>query len=111
MKEHLTIVEERTENTLSLYLKGEVNSNTVGNLERYLGSNLDNIEKLVFELENLRFISSAGLRILLGAAKIMDKKQGNMIVRNPQPSVQQVFDITGFSGILTIESDNKKKEI
>lgn len=111
MKEHLTIAEERTENTLILYLKGEVNSNTVGNLERYLGSNLDNIEKLVFELENLRFISSAGLRVLLSAAKIMDKKQGNMIVRNPQPSVKQVFDITGFSGIFTIESDNKTKEI
>lgn len=111
MKEYLTIAEERTENTLVLYLKGEVNSNTVGNLERYLGSNLDNIEKLVFELENLRFISSAGLRVLLSAAKIMDKKQGNMIVRNPQSSVKQVFDITGFSGIFTIELDNKAKEI
>ena len=60
------------------------------------------ITELVFDFEKLEYISSAGLRILLAAQKIMNK-QGNMVVKNVNEIVAEVFEVTGFSDILTIE--------
>ena len=60
------------------------------------------MEALSFELKDLQYISSAGLRVLLSAQKIMNK-QGSMVVKNPSEDIQEIFEVTGFSEILTIE--------
>lgn len=103
MNDRLNVKKKTTGDTLNLWVEGEINTNTVKDFEVHLGDNLVEIEHLIIDLEKLVFISSAGLRALLSAAKIMDAKKGTMVVKNPQPSVQEVFDITGFSGILNIE--------
>ena len=59
-------------------------------------------DTLIFDLKDLEYISSAGLRVLLSAQKVMNK-QGKMVVRNVNEDVMEVFDITGFIDILTIE--------
>ena len=88
-------------NILTIALEGRLDTNTSPELEKELTS-LDGIEKLVFDFEKLEYISSAGLRIVLSLQKIMNN-QGIMVIKNVRPEVQEVFDITGFSDILTIE--------
>ena len=63
---------------------------------------MSNVTDLVFDLANLTYISSAGLRVLLSAQKAMNKK-GTMVLRNVKPEIMEIFEITGFSSILTIE--------
>lgn len=63
---------------------------------------LDGMTGLIMNLEKLEYISSAGLRVLLSAQKTMNK-QGSMVVRNATDEVKEIFEVTGFSDILTIE--------
>lgn len=71
-------------------------------LEEELKRSLDGITELVFDFGKLEYISSAGLRVLLAAQKIMNK-QGSMIIKNVNDVINDVFEVTGFSDILTIE--------
>lgn len=93
----------KTENqtVLTLALEGRLDTSTAPQLEAELKKSIDGKEKLVFDLTNLEYISSAGLRVLLSTQKIMNR-QGSMIVQNANEAVMDVFEITGFSDILTI---------
>ena len=71
-------------------------------LEAELKQSIEGVTELVFDFEKLEYISSAGIRILLAAQKIMNK-QGSMVVKNINEIVAEVFEVTGFSDILTIE--------
>ena len=96
-------VDKKTEGknlTLSLY--GKLDTTTAPELEEVIKNELSGIENLVFDISNLEYISSAGLRVLLSAQKVMNK-QGQMVVRNVKDDIMEVFDITGFADILTIE--------
>ena len=77
-----------------------------GRLEAELKQSIEGVTELVFDFEKLEYISSAGLRILLAAQKIMNK-QGSMVVKNVNEIVAEVFEVTGFSDILTIEQKQK----
>ena len=88
---------------LIVTLKGEINSSTAPELEEALKDSLDNIKRLVFDFTELSYISSAGLRVLLVAKKTIDKNDGKMIVKNPNDSIMDVFEITGFKNILDFE--------
>ena len=88
---------------LIVTLKGEINSSTAPELEEALKDSLDNIKRLVFDFTELSYISSAGLRVLLVAKKTIDKNDGQMVVRNPNDSIMDVFEITGFKNILDFE--------
>ena len=87
---------------LEIVLEGRLDTVTAPELENELKSCLDDVEVLSFELKDLQYISSAGLRVLLSAQKIMNK-QGSMVVKNPSEDIQEIFEVTGFSEILTIE--------
>ena len=88
---------------LLITLKGELNTTTAPELEKVIDADLKGVTTLIFEFADLRYLSSAGLRVLLVAQKIMNK-QGKMIVRHPNEDVMDVFDITGFANVLTIEN-------
>ena len=75
---------------------------TAPQLENELRKSLSGVESLIFEFEALEYISSAGLRVLLSSQKQMNK-QGEMVIRNVRPEIMEIFDVTGFSDILTIE--------
>lgn len=89
------------DNELVIALEGRLDTNTASDLENEV-QNIDGIKKLTFDFEKLEYISSAGLRILLSCQKKMSL-QGVMIIKNVNDSIKEVFDITGFSDILTVE--------
>ena len=86
---------------LVVVLEGRLDTTTSPNLESELRASLDGIKELVFDFKDLAYISSAGLRVLLSAQKIMNK-QGEMKVIHANETVMEVFEVTGFADILTI---------
>ena len=98
----MEIIKTRNNDELVIALKGELNTATAPQLESVITTSLNDIKKLVFDFSKLDYISSAGLRILLVSKKVMDK-QGEMIVLHPNNEVMEIFEITGFKNILTIE--------
>lgn len=87
---------------LVIALEGRLDTTTAPELEAEIKDSIEGITDLVFDLEKLDYISSAGLRVLLSAQKIMSK-QGSMKLKNVGEVVMEVFEVTGFSDILTIE--------
>lgn len=88
---------------LKLELEGRLDTTTASGLEAVLKDTIDNIDELTLDFARLDYISSAGLRVVLGAQKQMNAKKGKMIIRNVNETVMEVFEITGFVDILTIE--------
>lgn len=87
---------------LDVKLEGRLDSKSAPKLKESLEDDLDGVEELTFDLSDLIYISSAGLRIILSAQKRMNK-QGSMKVTNVRKIVMDVFESTGFVDILTIE--------
>ena len=98
----MTINKTKENDSLKIALEGRLDTLTAPKLDAEIQGALDGIKSLVFDFEKLAYISSAGLRILLAAQKIMNK-QGTMVIRNAGPEIREIFDVTGFSDILTLE--------
>ena len=96
-------IEKTTENEkVTLTVSGRLDTTTAPELEAALDEVLENTKELIFNLENLEYISSAGLRVILKAQQAMNA-QGSMKLTGVNDSIMEVFDITGFLDILTIE--------
>ena len=96
-------IEKKAENSvLTVLLTGRLDTTTAPELEKEIKESLDGVTKLVIDTEKLEYISSAGLRVLLAAQKIMGK-QGSMKVIHVSETIMEIFDVTGFADILTIE--------
>lgn len=98
----MEIIKNIDGNVCNIALQGRLDTTTAPQLENELKSSLDGIEELNFDFSGLEYISSAGLRVLLSAQKVMNA-QGSMKIKNAIPEVLEVFEITGFTDILTIE--------
>ena len=98
----MNLIKNRNGSELTFALDGRLDTTTAPQLDQALQESLEGITSLTFDLEKLVYISSAGLRSLLVAQKTMNKK-GSMKIRNANPSILEVFTVTGFSDILTIE--------
>ena len=98
----MTINKKLEENVCTLEIGGRLDTVTAPELESVLKEIPAEVTKLVLDFKELEYISSAGLRVLLSAQKAMNK-QGKMVIRNVCPDIMEVFEITGFSDILTIE--------
>ena len=98
----MTITKKQDGANLEILLEGRLDTMTAPELEKALNESLDNADTLTLDFENLAYISSAGLRVLLSAHKAMSRK-GGMKVKNVNEIVKEVFDVTGFADILTIE--------
>ena len=83
-------------------LEGRLDTNTSPELEKELRETLPGVSALELDFENLDYISSAGLRVLLSAQKLMSR-QGEMKVKNVNETIMEIFEVTGFTDILTIE--------
>ena len=97
----MVINKKQDGSALVVALEGRLDTTTAPELEQELKSSLDGITDLTLDMTNLDYISSAGLRVLLSAHKIM-LTQGKMKVTNASEIVREVFEVTGFSDILTI---------
>lgn len=98
----MTITKTQDGTKLTIALEGRLDTITAPQLEGELRSAVDGVSELEFDLAALDYISSAGLRVLLAAQKVMNK-QGNMVIRNANENLMEIFDVTGFVDILTIE--------
>ena len=83
-------------------LSGRLDTTTAPELEQELKASLIGVGELVIDMKELDYISSAGLRVLLSAQKVMNK-QGSMTIKNANDTILEIFEVTGFSDILTIE--------
>lgn len=88
--------------SLTLAVEGRLDTVTSPELEAFVSENLEGVTELTFDFTNLEYISSAGLRVLLSSQKKMNTK-GKMKVTGVNETVNEIFEVTGFSDILTIE--------
>lgn len=87
---------------LTVAVEGRLDTTTSPRMEEELRKSIDSITDLIFDFGKLEYISSAGLRVLLAMQKIMNK-QGKMTLKNVGEVVMEVFEVTGFVDILSIE--------
>ena len=99
----ITTTTPRNGSALPLQLEGRLDTTTSPQLEAELSASLDGVTQLTLDLQQLAYLSSAGLRVILGAQKRMNK-QGQMVVRHVNETIMEVFEVTGFVDILTIEA-------
>lgn len=97
----MTITKNQEAQKLTISLEGRLDTTTAPQLDAEVKT-IEGIKELVFDLKNLEYISSAGLRVLLTAQKMMNRL-GNMTIRNVNDTIAEIFEVTGFSDILTIE--------
>ena len=97
----MTIEKQSNGNELTISLEGRLDTATSPQLDEEVKA-LGGISKLVFDFSKLEYISSAGLRVLLSAQKIMNK-QGSMVIKNVSDEIKEIFEVTGFVDILTVE--------
>ena len=98
----MTIDKTANGTELTMTLSGRLDTTTAPQLEAELKASIDGVEHLVLDFAALEYLSSAGLRVLLSAQKIMNK-QGSMVVRNVNETIAEIFEVTGFCDVLTIE--------
>ena len=98
----MTIEKKLGNESATLIVSGRLDTQTAPELEKELDSVLADIKELTFDFANLEYVSSAGLRVILKAQKAMNA-QGSMKLTGVNDSIMEVFDITGFLDILTIE--------
>ena len=98
----MTIEKNLNGTELAVTVAGRLDTTTAPLLEDEIKQNLGGIEKLILDFAALEYLSSAGLRVLLAAQKIMNK-QGEMVIRNVNATIIEIFEVTGFIDILTVE--------
>ncbi len=98
----MTITKKQDGTALEIALEGRLDTTTAPDLEKELSASLDAADTLTLDFANLAYISSAGLRVLLSAHRVMSRK-GGMKVTHANEIVNEVFEVTGFAGIISME--------
>lgn len=98
----LNIQKTITSEKAVFFPEGRLDTNTAPDLEKAIQDSLPGLKELVFDFEKLEYVSSAGLRVLLSAQKAMNA-QGEMKICHVNSTIMEIFEVTGFSDILTIE--------
>lgn len=100
----MNILKKEDGTTLTLSLEGRLDTTTSPMLEAELKHSVEGVTELVIDMAALEYISSSGLRVLLSAQKVMNR-QGKMSIRNVNETIMEIFEVTGFADILTIEQN------
>ena len=98
----MTIEKKLNGTELTITIAGRLDTTTAPTLESEYKQSIAGVTKLVLDFTALEYLSSAGLRVLLGAQKMMNK-QGEMVIRNVNETISEIFEVTGFIDILTVE--------
>ena len=98
----MNIEVKKATNEIIIKVLGRLDTTTAPTLDKTINDNIIDTNNLILDLNELTYISSAGLRVLLSAQKKM-QKTGSMIVKNVCEEIMEIFDMTGFTDILTIE--------
>ncbi len=98
----MTIEKNLNGTELTVTIVGRLDTTTAPDLEASLKESFEGVTKLILDFAELEYLSSAGLRVILAAQKVMNK-QGEMVIRNVNETINEIFEVTGFIDILTIE--------
>lgn len=98
----MTIEKITNGNELTVVLTGRLDTTTAPKLEAEMKQSIGGLELLVMDFAALEYLSSAGLRVLLAAQKVMNR-QGEMILKNVNETIMEIFEVTGFADILNIQ--------
>ena len=98
----MTIDKTKAYGKLNIAVGGRLDTTTAPELDAVIKAEIDGVSHLIIDMASLDYISSAGLRVLLSAQKVMNK-QGDMVVRNANDNIKEIFEVTGFVDILTLE--------
>lgn len=98
----MEIIKNKEGNSFKIALTGRLDTSTAPEFEAVVNNEFDGVEYAELDFSGLEYVSSAGLRVLLAAQKKMNV-QGEMVIKNVNSEIYEVFEITGFSDILTIE--------
>ena len=98
----MTITKNQNGTHLDLAVEGRLDTTTAPQLEAELKQSMNGVTELALDFSKLEYLSSAGLRVLLSAQKVMNK-QGSMVIRNVNETIMEIFEVTGFADILTVE--------
>ena len=98
----MTIEKNLNGTELTVTITGRLDTTTAPQLEAECKQSIGGVEKLILDFAALEYLSSAGLRVLLATQKVMNK-QGEMIIKNVNETINEIFEVTGFIDILTIE--------
>ena len=98
----MTIEKNLNGTELTVTITGRLDTTTAPDLEASLKESFEGVTKLILDFAELEYLSSAGLRVLLATQKVMNK-QGEMIIKNVNETINEIFEVTGFIDILTVE--------
>ena len=98
----MTVTKKLEGSKLTAQIEGRLDTNTTPEAEKELSGSLDNVTELILDFNSLDYISSAGLRLLLMLQKKMNN-QGSMTIINANDMVKEIFEVTGFSDVLTVK--------
>lgn len=102
----MEIKEDKVDGQIVIYLSGRIDTATAGEFEEKLIETIDkNNYTMIIDFLNVQFISSAGLRVLLLAAKKVKEQEGKILLSNMSEVVQEVFDVSGFSAMFEIHKN------
>ncbi len=99
----MDIVKKQNGSELLLEIIGSIDSGTSPELDRVIQESLKGVKSLILDFKSVDYISSAGLRVLLATFKALSAKDGKMVIRYPNQNVMDIFTMTGFDNVLTIE--------
>ena len=99
----MTVTTNLDGSKLTVSVEGRLGTPSAPELERAIINNINGVTELVFDFEKLEYMASAGLRVILSAAKVM-KKQGSMKIIKVSPAIMDVFTFTGMADFLDIEA-------
>ena len=97
---------ETSDNTLIIHVSGRLDTITAPSLEAEIAQIPENIQRLILDLASLEYMSSAGIRVILSADKIMGKRNG-MVLRHVNDEIREILDMTGLIEFLNIEPDTQ----
>jgi len=101
---NMEIIKNKNDQIIVLSLNGKLDSNTSMVLEKEIDNilALESFSELEIDMRELTYLSSAGLRVLLGVQKKLNSIEGKLVISNANETIKSVFEITGFMGILNI---------
>ena len=99
----IEVKKEQNGSELFVTLNGFLDTPAAGVLSEEMNGVYDGLTKLTFDFKDLEYLTSSGLRVILASQQAMDDNDGELIIKNVSEDIMEVFNLTGFSDVLTIE--------
>lgn len=107
----MRLLYQRDRNTLTIQIEGELDHHTSNQVKKELDKVIDDIsiQNLVFDFKELYFMDSSGIGVILGRYKIINKRQGSIYIKNANPHINKILDVSGLYNIVKMIYKNDKE--